>query len=460
MMDIRAAHTAALRFPGKALFSRACLALAAGLAAPPVSAARRPVAAVRVSDFLNSIGVVSAVSRRGEDLAHTAEAVKYTGLRWIRAGYESDIPLADLLELHRQAGVRFSFGLMSGGSDLARLLDGGRRLAARGALLAFEGANESNNWGVTYQGEAGGRDKSWLAVAKLQRDLYSSVKSDPALKQIPVWSISENGAETDNVGLQFLTIPNGAGAVMPDGTRYADYANCHNYMIHPSWAGLHDNQTWVAADPSSACRVDGLYGNYGSTWARHFSGYPLSALTTLPKVTTETGVTIDGPFSEHVQALLYLSVYLDQFKRGWKYTSIYLLRDRSDEAGNQSFGLYAKDYTPRQAARYLHNLTTVLADSGSLKQPDTLACFIPDQPPTVHDMLLQKSDRTFDLVVWDERFTGGSDNIKVELGARRASVKVYDPTLGTTPTATNRNAVSVKLTLSDHPVVLEISRRG
>lgn len=415
-----------------------------------------PVTPARASDFLNSIGVVSAISRRGEDLAHTIQAARYVGLRWIRAGYESDIPIADLIEIHKQVGVRFSYGLASGGTDLTRLLNGARQLASAGALLAFEGNNEPNNWGVTYQGETGGRDKSWLPVAKLQRDLYRGVKNDAVLKSYPVWSISENGAERDNVGLQFLTIPKGAGTLMPDGTKYADYANCHNYMGHPSWPGLHDNQTWIAADPTPACRVDGLYGNYGSTWAHHYPGYSASALLTLPRVTTETGVTIEGPFTEPVQALLYLSVYLDQFKRGWKNTSIYLLRDRSDEAGNQSFGFYAKDYTPRQAAHYLHNLTTILADIGAHKHLGKLAYSIPNQPETVHDLLLQKSDGTFELVVWDERFTGGSDNIMLKLGHRLSTVRVYDPTVGTTPSQTLSKVDSLALTLSDHPMIVAI----
>src|SRR5438477_210476 len=88
------------------------------------------------------------------------------------------------------------------------------------------------------QAARGGRAPSWLAVAKLQQDLYAAVKGDAALKKYPVWSISENGAERDNVGLQFLTIPKGAGASMPDGTKYADYANCHNYINHPAAPGL------------------------------------------------------------------------------------------------------------------------------------------------------------------------------------------------------------------------------
>ena len=82
------------------------------------------------------------------------------------------------------------------------------RLAAADALLAFEGNNEPNNWGVTYQGEPaaaalrhGWQSRSCNAI------LYNTVKNDPVLKKYPVWSISEAGAEADNVGLQFLTDP-------------------------------------------------------------------------------------------------------------------------------------------------------------------------------------------------------------------------------------------------------------
>ena len=85
-------------------------------------------------------------------------------------------------------------------------------------------------------------------------------------------------------------------------------------------------------------------------------------------MTTETGCTIEGPITEEIQALNLLSMYLDQFKRGWSHTAVYLLRDRTDEGGNQSFGFFKPDYTPRKAAVYLHNLTTILADQGLRRQ--------------------------------------------------------------------------------------------
>ncbi|WP_214072826.1 hypothetical protein [Mucilaginibacter sp. dw_454] len=415
----------------------------------------KPVAAVSTADFLNSIGVNSAISTRGEKLEKTIEAIKYTGIRWIRAGYEGDVASPDLLALHQATGLKYSYGLMSGGTDIPRLLSGARVLADAGALLAFEGNNEPNNWAITYNGQKSGKNESWIGVAKLQNELYKAVKADKALKKYPVWSLTESGAQKDNAGLQYLTIPAGANTVMPAGTQYADYATCHNYFSHPSHPGVYDNQTWNAADPGHLCKVDGLYGNYGKTWANKFMGYTEEQLVNLPKVTTETGVTIQGDFTEEKQARLYLNLYLAQFKRKWSYTSVYLLRDRSDEDGNQTFGFYQKDYTPRKAAVYLHNLTTILTDTGRAKQPGKLAYTIANQPETVHDLLLKNSNGKFQLVIWDEK-ASGTDNLIINLSKKYSTVNVYDPTISEMAQTTLRNANSVVLTLSDHPIVIEL----
>lgn len=417
------------------------------------------VAAVPAGTFLDSIGANSSINNRGETLRKTSECARYLGLRWFRSGIEGSPSIRELIELHKQAGVKFSWGLGSGGSNIPELIRTGRQLAAAGALLAFEGPNEPNNWGITYQGQSGGKNASWVPVARLQRDLYRAVKSDAALRNYPVWSITEGGAQSDNAGLQFLTIPDRAGTLMPAGTRYADFANVHNYIYHPNVPGLEENKTWKAADPSSACRVDGLYGEYGLTWAKHFAGYPEARLAALPKVTTETGALIDGPITEEIHALNLLTLYLDQFKRGWSYTAMYLLRDRVDEGGNQKFGFYAPDYTPRKAAVYLHNLTTILADRHPTTRPRRLAYAIPNPPETVHDLLLEKGDGKLDLVVWDERLPGKTDRVTVELGGTWKSVKLHDPTVGTSATRTLADVRSVALTLSDHPIVIEMSDR-
>jgi hypothetical protein len=439
----------------------ACIGLAVVLPIWPSRALAEPRTAVATTDFLNSVGVVSTFPDRGQPLARTIDMIRYGGFRWVRAGIEGlsesgPTTIQTFLDLHRETGVRMSWGLISGGSDLRTLVDTGKLLAEAGALLAFEGNNEPNNWGVTYQGEkGGGREPSWMAVAKLQRDLYQAVKSDPVLAKYPVWTISESGAEKDNVGLQFLEIPAGAQTLMPDGTRYADYANVHNYVYHPHSPYPADNKTWDAADPTAASRVDGLFGNFGVTWSRRFRGYTQEQLNTLPRVTTETGATIEGPVTEEMQGLHLMNLYLAQFKRGYAYTSVYLLRDRTDEGGNQAFGFFRPDYSPRKAATYLHNLTTILSDNGKLAGPGQLDYELINQTNTVHELLLQHSDGTYQLVLWDERLRG-EDQVTVRLDTTQESVRVYDPTIGVEPIQTLAKADSIGLALSNHPIIVAI----
>lgn len=429
----------------------------------PIGASAAPVTAVPTSDFLNSLGINTTFPNRGQPIDKTIEMVNYCGIRWVRAGIEGltengPTTIKTYLELHEKTGAKLSFGLGSGGTNIQKLVDNARILADADALLAFEGNNEPNNWGVTYQDEkGGGKAPSWMAVANLQRDMYAAVKGDPKLAKYPVWSISEPGAERDNVGLQFLTIPEGAGTLMPGGTKYADAANVHNYVYHPNSKDLIDNRTWMAADPSKACKVDGLYGNFGVTWAKKFKGYSDEQLQTLPRVTTETGCTIGGVVTEQIQALNLLSLYLDQFKRGYSYTSPYILRDRTDEGGNQTFGFYDRNYKPRKAAMYLHNLTTILTDKGNPAPAGKLDYTIQNQPETVHDLLLQHSDGRFQLIIWGERVKG-EDKVTVKLDRRHKSITVFDPTVGTELVSTIVDTDSFELMLSDHPLVLVFDR--
>ena len=58
-------------------------------------------------------------------------------------------------------------------------------------------------------------------------------------------------------------------------------------------------------------------------------------------------------------------------------------------------------------------------------------------------------------MVWDERIKG-SDKVVVHLGNTYPSVRVYDPTVGTTPIESHRDIDSLALTLSDHPVIIAI----
>ena len=151
-----------------------------------------------------------------------------------------------------------------------------------------------------------------------------------------------------------------------------------------------------------------------------------------------------------------MNLYLAAYKRGFAYTFIYMLRDDPNQG---DWGLFDTRYKAKISGTYLHNLTTVLADAAAstpANPPGKLDYTIANEPPTVHDLLLQKSTGTFELVVWDEHPSSGSDSITVDLTTSRARVKVYDPTTGTVPTQTLAQVVLVPLTLTDHPVVIEL----
>ena len=411
------------------------------------------VTAVRAGEFLNSIGVCTHIGQGIDQAPQSAAALAYAGIRNLRDdGNPRRIP--DWISLHKKTGVRVVL-TWSGPDDaaLSSLIDSSRQLAAAGALLALEGPNEPNNWAVTYQGQKSQSLATFVPVAKWQRAFYAKAKSDPVLKDYPVFHSSEaGGSEPDNVGLQFLTIPKGAGTLMADGTQYADYANVHNYICRRP--KIIDNMAWLNADPLFHDWTDGIYVEYGQTWRKGFPGYSNAELVTLPRVTTETGWRTGGKgLTEEQQARLYLNMYLAQFKQGFKYTFIYMMRDGG--GGDEGYGLFDVNYRPKTSATYLHNLTTILADRGSIAAPGKLRYCIPSQPATVHDLLLQKSNGTFELVVWSEK-ASGTNSVTVRLGSSRASVRVYDPTMGTKPIQIHDKTNSLTLTLSDHPVVIEI----
>jgi hypothetical protein len=408
--------------------------------------------AARMVDFLDSIGVCVHIAQGVDNAAQSASALSYAGIRELRDdGNPATVPA--WIAVFQDAGVRTN---VLTNQSVPGTVGMAEALRDAGALLSVEGPNEPNNFPVTYEGgtSSTGSTGTFLPVAHLQRDLYAAIKADPALTGIPVFASSESGgAEPDDVGLQFLTIPADAGTTMPAGTRYADYANTHNYVCGHS-SDLVDNVCWNATDPTLNGDWDGLYVEYGVTWNRGFAGYSDGALQTLPRVSTETGwlTTGTGSITEEQQARVFLNLYAAGFKRGWTYTFIYMLRDDPVQG---YWGLFDTSYDPKTSGTYLHNLTSILADPGSAPT-GRLDYTIADEPATVHDLLLQKSDGTFDLVVWDERPTGGSDAVDVDLGHARATVTLYDPTTGTAPTQVLSQVSSVTLTLTDHPVIVEL----
>lgn len=408
--------------------------------------------AVSASDFLSSLGACTHIAQGVDNPTNVAVCLNYSGIRNIRDDGSTNVKtITGWLNVHNKAGTRVCPLPMNG--DITNSLYEYEQLAASNALLAVEGPNEPNNWPVTYLGKSSGNTNS-LPIAWFQRDLYRAVKTDARLAGIPVFASSEaGGSEPNNCGLQFLTVPSGAGTLMPDSTIYADYANTHNYVCD-HLTNVIDNTAWGAENPTLNGIWDSLYEEYGHTWwSPGYSGYTSNQLVTLPRVTTETGwvTSGNGAITEDQQGKLFLDLYLAAYKRGWRYTFIYMLHD---DPAQGYWGLFHTDYTAKLSATYLHNLTMILSDQAAIT-PGSLNYSIPGEPANVHDLLLEKSNGTFELAVWGEQATG-SNRVTVNLGTLASRVNIYDPTQGTTAIQTLTNVVSVSLTLANYPMMVEL----
>ncbi|MGU3360282.1 glycosyl hydrolase [Methylobacterium sp. M6A4_1b] len=410
------------------------------------------IVAVPADDFLNSLGICIHHAQ-GVDAQSYVAPLKYLGVRNIRDDFGKP---QGYVYLNKQTGVKAN--LIASSKDLGVTIEGLKYVARDDALLSIEGPNEPNNFPIIYQGKTGGgfqrlfgKPADWTAVASFQRDLYHAVKTDALLAKYPVFNVSEVGAQSPNLGLQFLEIPPGAETVFPAGTRFADYLNVHNYVIGTQKRYV-DNQAWNAADPLLNAGWDGLFGNHGRLWGHGYRGYGNAELPHVPKVTTETGWDSNSDFGgEKVQGTVLLNTYLAQYKRGWKYTFLYMLRDGEGGAGNQ--GVYNADSSPKRAAHYIHNFTSILSDKEEIKTPRAVRYRIENASPTTHDLLLQAKPNEFFLVVWGERTSGGED-VQIRMPSKMKSVRIYDPTLGAEPIETAAETDHLTLWVTDHPIII------
>ena len=295
-----------------------------------------------------------------------------------------------------------------------------------GSVLAIEGPNEVNFQPAEYNGGS-----SYADQAALQEALYSAVRADYCTRR-------HSGLRLDH--------------------------------------RLHDDQRISGARQSFAlCELwkrtrlhrELGYAEWGLTYLLTFAQIDAPGL---PEVITETGyeTNVSDTYSgvdQTVQAKFTLDELMDAFKDGVPKTYLYELFDE----GGQYFGLFTADGAPKLVATAIHNLTTILADPGSTSAftPGSLTYAVANLPIAGNQLLLEKSNGNFDLVLWAEaqiwNATTGSEVVAptqtstVEFGQTQKVVLVFDPLTGTAPIAAYLNTQSVQVTLADHPLVVEVA---
>lgn len=301
------------------------------------------------------------------------------------------------------------------------------------SVSAVEGPNEVNIWPGLFNGGTALSNQ-----ADLQRAFFAAINADPLLANLPVYNLTM--AFTD--ASQYAQLGNLSS--------YADYANQHAYV-------------WSWGTPK-----DGL---------AYLLTFPQMDAPGLTNVITETGystLTADAysGVSEAVQAKLTLDTLLDAYKMGVEKTYLYELLDTNADPsgtdGGAHWGLFYADGTPKPAAVALHNLTTILNDPHPDLTPaaGSLDYGVSNLPAKGDQLLLEKADGTFDLVLWSEaqiwdpntkqEIVAPNTQVTVNFGHVQHTVLVFDPLVGTNPIATFSNVSQLTLNLSDHPLIIEI----
>ncbi len=402
-----------------------------------------PTAAVSDTSFLQSIGVNVHMGYSSTPYANVAlveSDLSYLGVNNVRDGFFAswETPFQQLAA----AGVKFDFILPEYSDHTVNIPDFISRMDAfvqahPGSVAAIEGINEANDNPAIYNGGTTLADQGTL-----QQAFYSAVRADPNLNSVPIYNLTLANTNTT----QYAALGNLSSA--------ANYANEHDYV------------------PSDQPPQQGL---------AYLLPYAQLDAPGLPTVITEAGYNTDpndgwSGTDQTVQAKYTLDTLMDAFKDGVSQTYIYELLDEASDPTNSNpqdhFGLFNNDGTPKLAATAIHNLTTILNDPGASSSftPGSLSYTVTNfTAPHANQLLLEKSNGTFDLVFWAEPQIWNSnlatpteiaapvDQATVTFAQVEGTVSVFDPLSGTTPIATYTNVQQIQVGITDHPLIVEIA---
>jgi len=122
-----------------------------------------------------------------------------------------------------------------------------------------------------------------------------------------------------------------------------------------------------------------------------------------------------------------------------------------DPAGK--YGLMNSNGSPKPAGQALHNLTTILTDTG--KAPaGSLTYGLTGTTTADYSLLMRKSTGTFYLALWNE--TGPAHTVTVTLPKAAAKITVYDPLAASSPRSARTGAASIPVSLNGSPIIIAI----
>jgi hypothetical protein len=250
------------------------------------------------------------------------------------------------------------------------------------ALVATVALEAPNEYDLSH-----GPDTDWVGNIKNYSSLlYTKAKDDPMLRNLPV------------IGPSLVSLE--AYEAVGNSDPYMDYGNQHMYQwtFWPGFSGGDKNGsrsiTWYLDD----------LARYQSP-----SGKPVQS--------TEAGYTdyieIVG-LSEEADGKYMARVFAEFFRRGVYRTYKYELVNQGQPGREGVYGLLRNDLSEKPSFRAVKNLITILSDKGPTFGPDTLNYVLNGSLENVRQILFQKRNGDFYLMVWLE-VSSWDVNAKIDL---------------------------------------------
>lgn len=368
--------------------------------------------AISAAAFVDTLGVNTHLDFGGTyaDLAQVESDLEYLGLPNVRDSAESASDAETWLEVAQATGVKFDdYIAETSQAGMQTDISYMTQLADEGILKALEGGDEEDD---AYPQSLG---NTLAATAVVQQQLY-------ALGQalgLPVINMSFGSGWTAANDWE------GDYGAVGNLSAYATYANAHTYP-NP---GQLPNATIESLNSDAKL-----------------------AASSRPVMTTEIGWTTTS-VSEAAIAQYVVDATFDGIADGDAAMYFYALYD--DSSGD--FGLFNSNGSARPAATALHDLTTLLADTGATAStftPGSLNYSLSGTQSTDNSIVIAKSNGSFWIGLWNEG--GTTHTVTVTLPAAASEIEVFDPITGTFSIQTSSNASTISVSLGSDPLLIEI----
>jgi serralysin len=373
--------------------------------------------AITASSFVNSLGINTHIDFDAygyQNLATVEAAINYLGVKNIRDSASNGSDASAWLQVADATGAKFDDYIgQTSPSGMSTELGYVAQLASEGILNDIEGGNEEDD---AYPEALG--NNQWIA-ASFQQQVYALGQS----LGLPVINMSFGAGWTAANGWT------GNYGTVGDLSAYANYANAHTY---PN----------VGQTPNAAI----LQINSDA----HLAAASRQVMN------TEMGWSA-STFSQGAIAQYVVQGALDSMLDGNAKTYFYALFND----GSGAYGLMNSDGTPTPAGTSLHNLTSLLADTGATATsftPGSLTFTLGGAQAGDNTLLMQKSDGSDWLALWDE--TAGTHSVTLNLATTASQILVFDPVTGTSSIASANNTNSITVSLGNDPLLIEVTPSG